>query len=75
MTGMRPRLALIAAMVCAAACGGAEVGGLRDSFAHQLAANQSSWYADGPRVEPSGRDSNLPLELTDNGLAQDCWAV
>jgi hypothetical protein len=36
---------------------------------------KSSWYAEDQLVHPSGRDSNLPLELTNNGLAQDCWAL
>jgi hypothetical protein len=35
----------------------------------------SSWYSDGQPVRPSGRQSNLPVELTSNGLAQDCWAL
>jgi hypothetical protein len=35
----------------------------------------SSWSADGKRIEPSGRNSNLPNELAGNGLAQDCWAL
>jgi hypothetical protein len=35
---------------------------------------QSSWYSDNQLVKPSGRDSNLPIELMDNGLTQDCWA-
>lgn len=35
----------------------------------------SSWYSDGQLVQSRGRNSNLPLELTDNGLAQDCWAL
>jgi hypothetical protein len=35
----------------------------------------SSWYSDGARVQPSGRESNLPVELTSNGLAQECWAL
>ena len=35
----------------------------------------SSWYSDGQLVQPSGRESNLPVELTSNGLAQDCWAL
>jgi hypothetical protein len=34
----------------------------------------SSWYSDGKPVQPSGRDSNLPLELMANGLSQDPWA-
>jgi hypothetical protein len=35
----------------------------------------SSWYADGQKIEPSGADSNLPLELTSNGLSNgECWA-
>ncbi len=36
---------------------------------------KSSWYADGELVEPRGQRSNLPVELTANGLAQDCWAL
>lgn len=36
---------------------------------------RSSWYSDGALVRPSGRESNLPVELTSNGLAQDCWAL
>jgi hypothetical protein len=35
----------------------------------------SSWYFDGELVQPSGSESNLPLELTSNGLAQSCWAL
>jgi hypothetical protein len=35
---------------------------------------RSSWYSDGQLIEASGRDSRLPIELTDNGLGQDCWA-
>jgi hypothetical protein len=35
---------------------------------------RSSWYSDGQLVEASGRESHLPIELTDNGLGQDCWA-
>jgi hypothetical protein len=35
----------------------------------------SSWYSDGQPVIPLGRESNLPLELTSNGLAQECWAL
>lgn len=35
----------------------------------------SAWYADGQRIEPAGAESRLPLELTSNGLAQDCWAL
>jgi len=34
----------------------------------------SSWYANDQRVTPRGDDSNLPIELTSNGLAQECWA-
>jgi hypothetical protein len=34
----------------------------------------SSWYADGQLVTPRGGESNLPIELTSNGLAQECWA-
>ena len=35
---------------------------------------KSSWYADGRLVRPSGRESNLPIELMHDGLSQDCWA-
>jgi hypothetical protein len=35
---------------------------------------KSSWYWNGQLVRPSGRDSNLPVELLGNGLSQDCWA-
>lgn len=38
---------------------------------------KSSWYANDQIVRPSasGRDSNLPVDLTNRGLAQDCWAL
>jgi hypothetical protein len=36
---------------------------------------KSSWFADGQKVEPNTRQSNLPLELNANGLSQDCYAV
>jgi hypothetical protein len=35
---------------------------------------KSSWFSDGQPVEPSGGESRLPIELTSNGLSQDCWA-
>ena len=37
----------------------------------------SSWYSNDQVIRPSsnGRFSNLPSELTANGLAQDCWAL
>ena len=35
---------------------------------------QSSWYVNGEKVNITGADSNLPLELTSNGLSQVCWA-
>jgi hypothetical protein len=35
---------------------------------------KSSWYANDRLVRPSGRESNLPVELMANGLSQDCWA-
>lgn len=35
----------------------------------------SSWYSDGQIVQPRGEQSNLPVELAGNGLAQDCWAL
>lgn len=34
----------------------------------------SSWSVNGQEIKSSGRDSNLPLELTSNGLGQECWA-
>lgn len=36
---------------------------------------KSSWFADDRPVVPRGTDSNLPLELMSNGLAQECWAL
>lgn len=36
---------------------------------------RSSWYENGTLVESKGRESQLPLELTSNGLAQECWAL
>jgi hypothetical protein len=124
MTRTRVLAAVVAALV-AAGCGKPGVGGLRESFAQQLAANtfvkdftrsgddlrfsgpdvkgglvkwkihidsaviephseagkpykgvvKSSWYANDQIVRPSGGDSNLPLELSSTGLAQDCWAI
>lgn len=35
---------------------------------------RSSWFVGGEKVEITGGDSNLPIELTSNGLSQDCWA-
>jgi hypothetical protein len=35
---------------------------------------QSSWYVNGEKVVITGAESNLPLELTANGLSQECWA-
>jgi hypothetical protein len=35
---------------------------------------KSSWYADGQKIEPGARQSNLPFEVTSNGLSQECWA-
>ena len=35
---------------------------------------RSSWYVNGEKIEITGRDSNLPIELTSNGLGQECWA-
>lgn len=34
----------------------------------------SSWFVNGEKVEITGADSNLPIELTSNGLGQECWA-
>jgi hypothetical protein len=47
-----------------------------DAEAHPYKGTvKSSWYADGQLVEPSGQESNLPLELISNGVSQDCWAL
>ena len=35
---------------------------------------KSSWYANEQPIQPTGRDSNLPIELSDKGVSQDCWA-
>ena len=34
----------------------------------------SSWFADGQRIDPGAGQSNLPFEVTSNGLSQNCWA-
>ena len=36
---------------------------------------QSSWYADGRLIEPTGSISNLPSEFLGAGIAQDCWGL
>jgi hypothetical protein len=36
---------------------------------------KSSWYSDNQLIVPRGRDSHLPIELMDDGLAQECWAL
>ena len=36
---------------------------------------KSSWYSNDQLVRPRGRESGLPPELIDNGVAQDCWAL
>jgi hypothetical protein len=36
---------------------------------------KSSWFANDAAVTPKGRESNLPVELLDNGISQDCWAL
>jgi hypothetical protein len=36
---------------------------------------RSSWFVNDRAVTPSPAQSNLPLELTSNGLAQECWAL
>ena len=36
---------------------------------------RSSWYSHDALVQPTGSESNLPIELTSNGLAQECWAL
>mgnify|MGYP001401770353 FL=1 len=38
---------------------------------------KSSWYANDQPIRPSasGKDSNLPIALTSNGLAQECWGL
>jgi hypothetical protein len=122
-------LAAILAALTLAACGRPDAGGLRESFAQQVASNRfisefqrngddltfsgpgaeggvakwrihidsavvesnddpktastqpykgvitSSWYSNDQLIRPSGRESNLPLELTSNGVSQDCWAL
>lgn len=35
---------------------------------------ESSWFVNGEPVMIKGGESNLPLELTSNGLSQECWA-
>jgi hypothetical protein len=46
-----------------------------DDAAHPYKGTvRSSWYADEVQVKPRGRDSNLPIGLQSNGLAQECWA-
>jgi hypothetical protein len=34
----------------------------------------STWSVDGQPINITGADSNLPIELTSNGLGQECWA-
>lgn len=53
----------------------AEVGPNDDPSLPYKGTITSSWYSDGELVRPSGRESNLPVELTSNGLAQECWAL
>jgi hypothetical protein len=36
---------------------------------------KSSWYSDDRPVRPTGTDSNLPIEIANTGIAQDCWAM
>ncbi len=36
---------------------------------------RSSWYADDQLVRMAPGASNLPIGLTANGLAQECWAL
>jgi hypothetical protein len=36
---------------------------------------KSSWFADGQKIEPRATQSNLPYELTANGIAQECYAL
>ena len=36
---------------------------------------QSSWYADGQLVQPTGAVSHLPSEFLESGIAQDCWGL
>jgi hypothetical protein len=36
---------------------------------------KSSWYSDGKIVQPVGTESHLPIELTANGLAQECYGL
>lgn len=36
---------------------------------------RSSWFSNERPVVASGGESHLPLPLTSNGLAQECWAL
>jgi hypothetical protein len=36
---------------------------------------RSSWFADDVMIRTAPGESNLPIELTSNGLAQECWAL
>jgi hypothetical protein len=36
---------------------------------------KSTWYANYQLILPTGRDSNLPIELLSKGVSQDCWSV
>jgi hypothetical protein len=47
----------------------------RDNTQPYKGTVKSSWFANGEAVTPKGRESNLPVELLDNGISQDCWAL
>jgi hypothetical protein len=47
----------------------------RDNTRPYKGTVKSSWFANGEAVIPKGRESNLPVELLDNGISQDCWAL
>jgi hypothetical protein len=35
---------------------------------------KSSWYVNGTPIEPRGDYADLPAEILDAGISQDCWA-
>jgi hypothetical protein len=47
----------------------------RDATRPYKGTVKSSWFANGTPITPRGRESNLPVELLDNGISQDCWAL
>jgi hypothetical protein len=35
---------------------------------------KSSWFVDNEQIRPRGDQADLPLQILDAGLAQECWA-